>query len=306
MEEVIKDFEDTLPKDNISNYDIPDYVSSRKKRILVLSGGGVRGIAHIGALQSLEEHHILQKIEIFAGTSIGGLVCSLLVVGYKPHEMYKFIKIFDLRKLADIGMFNLIESYGLDKGNRLELMLGKLLNGRGFPDTITMEQLYQKTGKLLMLTTTCVSDKQVVYLSPFTHPDLQVIKAIRMTTSLPIYFMPVIHKGKMYIDGGCFDNYPIHLFMDILDDTIGIYLHGERSKIAEIPNLETYLLGVMDCLMEGIAVNATRLFDDNTIKVMVDCSNIINYMLTDKEKDDMFMSGFKAAEKYISGILKLE
>jgi NTE family protein len=59
---------------------------------MVLSGGGVKAVAHIGALKALHELHLLDSIEIFVGTSIGSIIATLYVLGMTPDEMLIFIK----------------------------------------------------------------------------------------------------------------------------------------------------------------------------------------------------------------------
>ena len=58
---------------------------------LALSGGGIRGIAHAGVLQALEENDI--KVDVIGGTSAGGLIASLYAIGYSPMYIYLLFKI---------------------------------------------------------------------------------------------------------------------------------------------------------------------------------------------------------------------
>jgi predicted acylesterase/phospholipase RssA len=79
------------------------------KTTVVLSGGGIKGIAHIGALKALEEKQILKNIKVFAGTSIGGMIAALYIIGYTPDEMYNFIELFNIKKMRLLdpkGFFN--------------------------------------------------------------------------------------------------------------------------------------------------------------------------------------------------------
>jgi len=84
------------------------------KRILVLSGGGIKGISYIGALKALDDLCILKNFEIFAGTSAGALVLFLHILGYTSDELYTFIKKFDFAKLKNIDVSLFINSYGLN------------------------------------------------------------------------------------------------------------------------------------------------------------------------------------------------
>ena len=57
---------------------------------LALSGGGIRGIAHAGALKALEDNNI--KIDVIGGTSSGALIASLYAMGYSPYYIYLLFK----------------------------------------------------------------------------------------------------------------------------------------------------------------------------------------------------------------------
>src|SRR5438445_77313 len=74
----------------------------QQKKIIVLSGGGMKGIAHIGGLQALDDRDCLTHINTVAGTSIGALIGTLLVIGYTPREIYEFVLHFDIAKMGSI------------------------------------------------------------------------------------------------------------------------------------------------------------------------------------------------------------
>ena len=66
---------------------------------------------------------------------------------------------------------------------------------------------------------------------------MKLTDAIRITTSVPLYFQPVKYNNKTFIDGGCMDNYPINLFTDRLQEVIGVYLYPEITN-TNINNLK--------------------------------------------------------------------
>ena len=101
-----------------------------KKTKLVLSGGGIKGVAHLGALKALQELGMLQHIDTFVGTSSGALVASLLSIGYTPDELYKFISMVDMSKMKELSFGNLLKLLGLDDGKRMEIVIEKLFKGK--------------------------------------------------------------------------------------------------------------------------------------------------------------------------------
>src|SRR5579862_6285185 len=77
-----------------------------KYKAIVLSGGGSKGLFTLGALQYYYEKKLIDEVEIYAGTSIGSVICLLLVCEYTPMEL--FTKIFSVEYFFDILDFNTI------------------------------------------------------------------------------------------------------------------------------------------------------------------------------------------------------
>lgn len=289
IEEQDKEFVNTSPND------------VKFKKNLVLCGGGVKGIAHVGALFALTELKCLDKIETFAGTSIGSLVISLYVVGYSASELYDFIKLFDLSKLKNLSILN-IQLFGLDTGSRIEYVIKRLIKGKGLNENITLKELFDVKKKKIIFTTVCVNTMDIKYLSHETHPNMPLFLAIRMSISLPFIYVPIKYDKKiyldgdnyLYIDGGCFDNYPINIFKNDEKNTLGINLVDSKDVIENIDNLETYILRVLKCLMVGISFNAKKGFENNTIDIHLESINIVNYEIDNNKKDEIFLKGYKS------------
>ena len=272
----------------------------RYKKVLVMSGGGIRGIAHIGVLQALSDNDYLDKIEEFAGTSIGALILGMYIIGYSPEELWNFILNFDFTKIKCISINNIIYHYGLDSGKKIEYIMKRLIQAKGFNSDITLQQLFDITKKKLMIATVCLNTQQICYISYENHPNLPLCLAIRMSISIPIYYTPVIHNNMYYIDGGFIDNYPIGLYKDRLDDVIGIYLVESKNITNKIENLEMYLFLVMQCLMEGVTYNAINGYEKYTIQVNLKPIIALNYNVTNDKKKEMYECGYQSTIKYLN------
>jgi len=273
---------------------IPIYKSNKNdKNILVLSGGGIKGIAYIGALQALKDLKYLENIKIFAAASVGALIVSIYILGYEPKEMYEFIKQFDLSKMKSIDITNVLNYYGLDTGSNIEYVIKRLIRAKNYSEDITLRELFDHTNKKMIFTTVCVNNAQLCYLSHDTHPFLPLYKAIRMSMSIPIYYTPVKYDNKLYIDGGCIDNYPIHLFNNRLEKVIGIYLVDRLDEIENIKNIETYILRMVQCLMKGATFNSKKGYDKWTIDIHLESLNLVDYGISLQKKRDMYDIGYK-------------
>lgn len=200
---------------------LPRLELARPELGVALSGGGLRGLAHIGALKALEKNGI--KIDRLAGVSMGGLVGALYASGYSPDEIERKVRKIDW---GDIF---------LDKPSRRSLFLTrKRTHGRHilqirfknwkpyFPPAITSGQkLSTLIDDLLMnapyrpepdfdhlkipfrtLATDLNTGERVI----FDRGDLS--EALRATSSIPLVFAPMKVNGKTLVDGGILENIP--------------------------------------------------------------------------------------------------
>lgn len=288
---------------------IPLYTKIFNKKILVLSGGGIKGIAHIGSLQYLYDHNYINNFEIFAGTSIGALIIVLYVIGYMPSDIWDFIKTFDFTQIVNLNIANFCSHYGVDDGHNFELVIFNLIEAKGINPHITLLDLFYLTHKKIILTTVCLNTHTSIYLSHDTTPNLPLIIAIRMSTCIPIYFSPIIYdditgsdknKKYMYIDGGCIDNYPIHLFNNNLDQVLGIYLCQSSVTTDIINGIDHYILLILETLMNGCDFNSKKGYSHCTIDILVGAVCCIDFSIDLPIKEIIYRSGYDSTKLFFS------
>lgn len=282
---------------DILDNEIDNILNKKKdvvKTILVLSGGATKGIAQIGALHCLKRHNMLDSIKTIAATSAGSMVGLLYAVGYQPLELYKFIKLLNLGQTKKLDTGNVITNYGFDNGIRMMLVLRKMITAKGFSENVTFKEMYHKTLINFIVTGSCVNDKKVYYFSHIDYPDMRVLDAIRISISIPIIFTPCTYEGKIFVDGGCIDNFPIHLFNNEMDKVIGIYVSEERKPVPEIKYIEDYLINIIHCLFEGAVHRETMSYGSNVIHVKcTNCSESSTDIIS------MFEAGYGSAQQKI-------
>lgn len=277
----------------------PKLYNMNQKTTLVLSGGGIKGIAHIGALNSLERLGILKNIKTIIGTSVGSLIGTLFVAGYTPTEMLDELNELDLAKLKHLNVLKLIHSYGIDDGKKITSMLEKLFIRKKLSPKITFSELLAKTGKTLVISATCLNTRKLEYFSPETTPDMNVLFAVRMSISIPFYFIPVFYDNKIYVDGGCLSNYPIDYVKTDLKHVIGLYLWDDVGSFP-IDNIENFAFGVFYCFKDNIVNNMIGGYAENTIEINTSGINPINFGIDENKKRDIYDIGFDAVTNYFS------
>jgi len=274
-------------------------MSENVKDILVLSGGGIKGICHLGGLVALEEKGILKNIKTFAGSSIGAVISLLIVIGYKPSDLFDFILLFDLKKFRSKKIL-LFEKFGIDDGSNFIIVINQLLKNKEINKCITFEELFTKTKLKLIITACCVNEKKNYYFSHNNYPKLSIITAIRMSIAVPIFFTPVTFEDKIFVDGSCIDNYPISLFQDNLDHVIGIYLSNDNQCIKNIDNFEELIINIIQCLFIGINNNTTKNYEKFTVNIQTPCINFLDTSINTTKKFELFKSGYDCVKKYLS------
>ena len=182
----------------------------RKKIGLALSGGGIRGLAHIGVLRVLEENKI--PIDMIAGTSIGSLIGALYASEPNAKKLEKEVKNQNIGNLLDYTL----SKYGLIKGKKIEEFLEKRLKN------ITFEDLKIP----LYITAFDINNKREVV---FTKGD--VAKAIRASISVPGIFIPVESKKEILVDAGMVDPIPSEILKEKgAEIIIAVNVNNMKSK----------------------------------------------------------------------------
>jgi len=188
-------------------------------RNLVFEGGGVKGIAYVGALQALAERGILEQITRVAGTSVGGINALLLCLQYSPEQARKILWKLDFSNFLDDswGLVRdtrrFIRSYGWYRGDFFRNWAGALIRERAGNADATFNDL-NKAGFLdLSLVGTNLGTGFSEVFSLEHTPRMRVADALRITASIPFFFTAVrgLHKD-LYVDGGLLRNYPVRLF----------------------------------------------------------------------------------------------
>lgn len=184
---------------------------------LVFEGGGVKGIAYVGALQVLADRGILGQVTAVAGTSAGAITACLVAAGYTPDELGTIMRALDLTTFEDgkfEGPIRVVEKYGWYRGDAFLSWLRTQISGKlGSPDA-TFADLQRQTAIDLRVVATDLSTGLPTIHSVATSPDQQLAEAVRMSMSIPLFFAAVQSAGSVFVDGGAVWNYPIEIFDD--------------------------------------------------------------------------------------------
>lgn len=199
----------------------------------VFEGGGIKGLAYIGAIRFLEERGF--QFKQVGGSSVGSLFSALLAAKYNSYEIEKIVSEFDINILTatkskkTIAKFiNGIKYKGLYTMSYFENFLDNMLddkNCRYFRDVKVGEDY------LLKIIVTDYKNKKMITIPNdlgeynYSKDAFPIAKAVAMSCSMPIVFIPYKIHDNVFIDGGVVNNFPINLFSSSNIPTIGFKLN---------------------------------------------------------------------------------
>ncbi len=233
---------------------------SRQTVGLVLQGGGALGLAHVGVITWMEEHHI--PIDYIAGTSMGGLVGGVYATGHNAAEMRQIVNgipwdevmagqtPFDdlaFRRKEDARAYPNSLEFGLRKGVQFPEGFNSGQQVSLVLDKIALPYSEIKSFNDLPTPFACVAT-DLVTERPKVFRSGSLSLALRSTMSLPGIFTPVRTKDAIYADGGLLNNIPVNVAKEMgADLTVAIHL-------AEAPMLPNANLSTFSVLGQSLSV----------------------------------------------------
>ena len=256
--------------------DSTKFAPHRPKVGVVLSGGGAKGFAHIGALRVIEEAGI--PIDYIAGTSMGSIIGGLYAVGYDPDMMQKLCteqnwdliikdqiprKFMPLDKRINERHYLMTVPY---KNGKLKLKRS-MIDGMYVNMLLTrlmMPAYKERDFSKLPVPFLCVATDMIT-ADPVEFTSGSLAQSIRSSMSIPFLFEPVDYEGHLLCDGGLTNNFPVRNVRDKgADIIIGVDLEIVKSD----PNVLDNSLKVLERLISVVS-------QDESNKARSECNILI-------------------------------
>lgn len=284
---------------------------------LVLSGGGVKGAAHIGVLKALEEEKI--KISCISGTSSGSIVASLYSCGYSPNEIYYIFKryckcITDYDKMIPFKVLNMLftgnlKLKSLAKGDNLEYIIQNFCYKKGITDMsqlkipcaiATVDVVY---GKIVYFCSEKIERKESTKYEdvPEYIYGGKISSIVRASSAFPGAFAPKRIGNYLLVDGGIRVNSPVSVLKNIRknNEKIMVVYFEKADNNYEPKNLIDTTLKSFDIMAHEVNEEEIELAD---YKLDIESRNV---SLLDVSKIDYMVNlGYIRAKKYIINNLK--
>ena len=289
------------------------YTSPRKKVGIVLSGGGAKGVAHIGVIKALEELNI--PIDYIAGTSIGAIIGGLYSIGYTSEQLEIIVKQTnwidlltdkvsrkeipfpfksdDSKYFMSFPINNSGKNGGIIKGKNISQLLHQLTEG--YQNVTNFDSL--PIPFACIATDMVRNQKEVIRFGKLSE-------AMRASMAVPIVFSPIYSGQKVLIDGGFKDNLPIDVVKAMgADIIIGIDV---QSELSDSDNLHS-IAGIANQLMLMICQSS---LDESTkdidAYIKVDVENYNAASFTKAAIDTLIIRGENAAKANYNTLLSIK
>lgn len=278
-----------------------------RPKILVMKGGGVKGIAYVGALKVLNEYGY--RFDHYVGTSAGAISAALLAAGYTPTELRDVLAKTDFNKFKDgwlpLSLLLLPFRKGLYRGEKFRVWLEDLLRAK-FPELsnavdIRFSHLALREGRRLTIFASVKGKSAHPFDSRNPANSNELISfACRCSMAIPYIFMPERIAGKWVVDGGMQNNYPIYALLridpDLRDsaDFVGLFLGKKRAQ----PN-QRWLLWHLFSIWTETGDEAKDQFIDRTIVIDPQPVRMIDFSLSPLAVDFLSAEGKASALRWL-------
>jgi predicted acylesterase/phospholipase RssA len=268
---------------------------------LVLSGGSHNGLILLGGIQYLYDKQLVHNITTFVGTSIGGVISYLLIIGYTPIEIMVYICTHNdlIDNMRKINFLNITRgdpvipfSYISDEIEKMTLeKIGTLL---------TMADLRSRFGKTLVCPTYNITNATVEYISVDTFPTMPCLTALRMTCNLPFVFDNFKQGESFYIDGALSNNFPIDIGEKLGKKVAGLCITYDLSIKSPKTDFLDYMYKLLYIPIQQSMESRIHNKRGNTAVININIENVDLFTgkLDHKVKFDMFSRGYNCGKEF--------
>ncbi len=276
---------------------------------LSLSGGGIKGIAHIGAIKALEEENI--KVDYVSGTSSGSIVATLYACGYNADEMHeifnKYAKDFHYIDFENIKKFfkNIFTGKGividgLNSGTKISKLINEVCSKKGIYNInqikkpLIIPAVNIETEELYVFSNCKFKNKteNVKYIN-----DINIGNAVQASCSFPGVFSPCNYNGKLLVDGGIAENIPWRETKNAgADKVISIVFKDKYQK-----NVCKNIIQIANHSISVICKELAKYeWDGSDYLLTIETEGV--GLLEKKKMQELYYEGYRQTKEYLKNI----
>lgn len=287
---------------------------------VALSGGGIRGAAHIGVLKVLTENNI--PIDVISGTSAGAIIAAMYACGYTPTQMQTMVQKLKMNEFIDLnvtvadlfkhgmkwlynGMFRFwsVLPTGLIKGDKIEQYFYNLWQERTVRDTmipVAITAVDLNSAETVFFTTP-VFNKRAILNARYYH-NAKLTDAVRASISIPGIFFPKKYRSMTLVDGAVKNNLPTDILRHMgADIVIGVDLGYDGQANYAIKTVGEILVQCIEIMSREVTLLKSEQHADMIIR-----PNTFDMNVKDKKQAILCIErGEQAAKEKLTEIKQL-
>jgi len=272
---------------------------------LIFKGGGIKGLAYVGALEEYVKYENIDTVKYLGGTSsAGSIVATLLASNHTLKEINDILYSVDWNQLKDESFgyirntIRLFTKYGYHKGNYFEKFINKVLFNKYNLENMTFKQLFETTKKYLKMVGTNVTTGETIHMDYIHTPNMSVAKAVRISSTIPFMFKPVEINNELYVDSGFTSNSDFGMFdeikyINIIAFDLGNFYFKKTKRFC----LKTFIQSIVNI---GARNNVTTYKENVHIcKIFEGSIDPMSFDLVDEDKNYLKLIGRNAFIKFL-------
>lgn len=226
---------------------------------LALKGGGVKGIAYVGALKELDKAGIYKGVERVSGTSAGAIVALMIALQLSPEKIEELMRQLDFKKFkSGWNPIRIFTKYGLYNGDEILKFIYKCYQAsfKEITEKSTFSDFEKAGCKNIIVFASDLNTHSICEFSAYKTPNCIVAEAIRASMSIPFFFKSWqfsnnIPNNHIYVDGGVIFNYPLSFFdkprfhkngVEYHQESLGLFLEPKKIYESQVNDADTQTL----------------------------------------------------------------
>ena len=270
-----------------------------KIKTLILSGGGIKGIAITSALETLDiEINLFSNVKQIIGSSIGAYIAFFICIGVSLRKIRIIFENIRLDQFQEFDLKMFISKYGFDDGNKMAKFVKAIIQTQNIDINITFKDLEKISKYDLIISASNISRSMPKHFSAKNTPDFPIITALRISGGYPFAFTPVEIDGELYSDGAIISPIASNIISKKdKNNTLGIICSRETSEV-KIESIYQYILSVIYCIVDSLTEQLIKLLKH---KVLIKSSiPAMKFDITEEERASLEQIGKNSALEWLS------
>ena len=275
---------------------------------IVFSGGAMKSLAFGGVIRAIDKAGLRGQIKRIAATSGGAITACLVACGFTGEEIINIMFSRDFSKLKDNtslleNIHRLSFNFGFYDSRLIANWISEHLQEKNIDGNITFREVYNIYGVDLIIPATHLNTRETVYFSREETPDMAIIDATRISSSIPVFFEAYKFRKDIYVDGGITCNLPIDIIKNKYDPDMehtlafNVINNNDITYYREIDDFIDFINEIINTYFYHYNIKRNTEFKDNIVNINTGEISPVNFALEDKDKITLFKRGYQTTKE---------